>query len=95
MLRIDCPYCGTRDEPEFSFGGPAHQLRPDFECTDREWAEYLFVRDNPRGAFRERWCHSFGCGRWFNAIRDTVTHEFVAVYRLEQAQSALPAAEPA
>jgi sarcosine oxidase subunit delta len=49
--------------------------------SDREWAEYLFVRDNTRGIFLERWCHSAGCRRWFNAVRDTVTHQFLAVYR--------------
>jgi len=23
----------------------------------------------------ERWVHSAGCRRWFNLVRDTVTHE--------------------
>ena len=41
--------------------------------TDAEWAEYLFLRDNPKGPFAERWVHSAGCRRWFNVVRDTVT----------------------
>ena len=28
----------------------------------------------------ERWRHTFGCGQWFNVVRDTVTHEVSAVY---------------
>lgn len=80
MLRIPCPYCGLRDEPEFSFGGPAHLARPAFEASDAEWTDYLYVRDNPKGPQAERWLHAYGCGRWFNAVRHTVTHEFLAVY---------------
>lgn len=86
MLRIECPYCGERDEPEFTFGGPSHLLRPAFEVSDKEWVDYLFNRTNPKGPHGERWCHQYGCGRWFNAIRDTVTHHFLAVYPMGQAQ---------
>ncbi|MFO1061925.1 MAG: sarcosine oxidase subunit delta [Dongiaceae bacterium] len=28
MLLITCPYCGPRDEEEFSYGGEAHIARP-------------------------------------------------------------------
>ena len=45
--------------------------------TTRSWVEYVFMRDNPKGPFRERWVHSAGCRRWFVATRDTVTHEFL------------------
>jgi heterotetrameric sarcosine oxidase delta subunit len=78
MLRIECPWCGPRDEVEFKYGGQAHvAYPPDPDATsDDEWAAYLFLRDNPKGAFAERWVHSGGCRRWFNAVRDTVTHEF-------------------
>jgi heterotetrameric sarcosine oxidase delta subunit len=78
MLRIPCPHCGVRDEPEFSFGGPAHVARPDLRCGDREWTDYLFNRDNPKGVHLERWCHTFGCRQWFNIARDTVTHQIAA-----------------
>ncbi|HKU16002.1 MAG TPA: sarcosine oxidase subunit delta [Steroidobacteraceae bacterium] len=82
MLRISCPYCGLRDEPEFTFGGPSHISRPACEATDEVWTGYLFDRDNPKGIHYERWLHAFGCGRWFNVARDTVTHEIRAVYRM-------------
>jgi len=82
MLRIECPWCGVRDEPEFSYGGESHIARPPPGCSDEAWSRYLFFRSNPKGEHAERWCHSFGCGQWFNVLRDTVTHEIVATYRM-------------
>jgi heterotetrameric sarcosine oxidase delta subunit len=86
MLRISCPYCGIRDEPEFTFGGPSHVTRPAFDATDVGWANYLFNRDNPKGIHYERWLHAYGCGRWFNLVRDTVTHEVLGVYPMGEAK---------
>lgn len=82
MLLIHCPHCGPRDETEFHYGGQAHVPYPQdpYALTDREWAEYLFYRDNDRGAYAERWSHAAGCRKWFNAVRDTVTYEFTAIY---------------
>ena len=76
MLLIRCPWCGDRDEIEFRYGGQAHLAYPaDPEAlTDEEWADFLFMRDNPKGALAERWFHAAGCRRWFNAVRDTATH---------------------
>lgn len=84
MLRIDCPWCGPREEVEFHCGGQAHLGRPEHpgELSDEEWAEFLFMRDNPKGVFAERWVHSEGCRRWFNVLRHTVSHEILAVYRM-------------
>jgi heterotetrameric sarcosine oxidase delta subunit len=82
MLRIQCPWCGVRDEDEFRFGGPSHVSRPPDDCSDEQWADYLFNRENPRGVQFERWLHAFGCNRWFNVARHTVTHEILAVYRM-------------
>ncbi len=82
MLRIPCPYCGTRDESEFRFGGESHVERPGPEVSDAEWADYLFNRENPKGLHYERWCHTYGCSQWFNVVRDTVTHEILTIYRM-------------
>ncbi len=84
MLRIPCPWCGVRDETEFQYGGQAHIARPEHpeDLPDAEWADYLFMRDNPKGEFAERWVHAAGCRRWFNVQRHTVTHEILAVYRI-------------
>ena len=82
MLLITCPWCGDRDEPEFSYGGQAHVPYPaDPESLDdAAWAEYLFVRANPAGELAERWVHTAGCRRWFNAIRNTSTNHFRTTY---------------
>jgi len=84
MLLIPCPWCGERDESEFHCGGQSHIARPTNAETlsDAEGADYLYMRDNPRGLLCERWHHSSGCRRWFNVARDTVTHEIHAVYRM-------------
>ena len=83
MLLIKCPWCGEREEMEFSDGGQAHVAYPKdpHAASDDEWAQYLFMRDNPKGLFLERWVHSHGCRRWFNVARHTVTHEISAVYK--------------
>jgi len=82
MLRIECPWCGLRDEPEFTYGGESHIARPAAGSGDEEWSRHLFFRSNTKGEHAERWCHSFGCGQWFNVLRDTVTHEIVKTYRM-------------
>ena len=83
MLLIECPWCGKREELEFSYGGQAHIAYPKdpHALTDGEWAEFLFMRDNHKGIMRERWVHTHGCRRWFNVARSTVTHEISAVYK--------------
>ena len=85
MLSIPCPHCGSRDETEFTYGGPSHVRRPTLDVDDRIWAHYLYFRDNPQGLYRERWCHSFGCGVWFNVERDTGTNAVAAVYVMGEA----------
>jgi sarcosine oxidase, subunit delta len=92
MLLIPCPWCGERDETEFRYGGQAHVARPlDPNATsDAEWAEYLFMRDNPKGWFRERWNHAAGCRRWFNMVRHTVTHKIASVYKPDDPKPELP-----
>jgi heterotetrameric sarcosine oxidase delta subunit len=94
VLSIPCPYCGFRDETEFTYGGPSHVQRPDISATDREWTKYLYHRANTKGPYRERWLHSFGCGRWFNMLRDTATHDILEVYLMEQSKSSSESSQP-
>jgi heterotetrameric sarcosine oxidase delta subunit len=84
MLQIPCPWCGPRDEAEFHCGGESHIARPPEaeQLSDAEWADYLYMRANPKGLHYERWVHSSGCRRWFNVARDTVTHDIHSVYRM-------------
>ena len=88
MLLIECPYCGERPEPEFVYGGQAHIARParPSATSAEEWTQFLYLRANPRGIHAERWRHTHGCGRFFNALRDTATDRFLATYKVgEQA----------
>jgi sarcosine oxidase subunit delta len=80
----------VRDEPEFVCGGPSHITRPSPEADDRTWTAYLFNRANQPGTNCERWLHLYGCGRWFNVARDTVTHEIRQVYAMGTAPPDLP-----
>jgi sarcosine oxidase, subunit delta len=91
MLLITCPYCGQRDESEFSCGGEAHIARPlhTDALTDQQWGDYLFMRKNPKGVHFERWNHARGCRRWFNAARHTVTHEIIATYKMGEPSPAV------
>ncbi|MEV8016997.1 sarcosine oxidase subunit delta [Streptomyces sp. NPDC086554] len=93
MLLITCPWCGPRDETEYHYGGQAHVPYPEntADLDDRQWAEYVFYRDNPKGPFAERWMHAHGCRRWFNALRDTATYEVLATYRLDEPRPDLAA----
>ena len=102
MLLIQCPYCGQRPEIEFSYGGQAHLARPanPAALSDQEWAEYLYMRRNRKGVHAERWSHVHGCGRFFNALRDTTTDQLLATYRVGEppptahAAAPVPPAEP-
>ena len=82
MLLIDCPWCGPRADAEFHYGGEAHILRPrdGAALSDEEFAEYLFMQQNPKGPHLERWSHSHGCRRWFNMLRNTATNEILEIY---------------
>ncbi|WP_432838210.1 sarcosine oxidase subunit delta [Dactylosporangium sp. CA-092794] len=96
MLLIECPWCGPRDEVEFRYGGQAHLAYPPdpSRLTDAQWAHVLYFRDNPSGPYAERWLHLAGCRQWFNAVRDTVTYEILAVYRPGAAAPLLTGAAP-
>ena len=86
MMTLECPFCGARDETEFRCGGEGHIQRPGpfDEVSATAWSNYLFYRDNRAGRSVERWCHSYGCGLWFNVLRDTTTHEVLSVYAMGQ-----------
>ena len=51
------------------------------ELSDEEFVEFLYWRDNPKGVIFERWRHIHGCGRFFNAARDTVSDRFLLTYK--------------
>lgn len=75
MLRIDCPWCGVRDEAEFKFGGDASVQRPAADAGAEAFYLYVYERDNPKGWYVEWWHHVAGCRRWLKVVRHTVTHD--------------------
>ena len=83
MLLIPCPWCGPRPELEFQTAGEGEIARPrDPEALDDEkWGEFLYTRSNPKGIHVERWRHTHGCARFFNALRDTVCDRFIGSYK--------------
>ncbi|SEQ67037.1 sarcosine oxidase subunit delta [Faunimonas pinastri] len=93
MLLITCPYCGPRPELEFRYAGEAHIARPeDPSGVEADpWGEFLYNRTNARGPYAERWRHFHGCGRFFNAIRDTTTDFFLATYKVGEPRPDVPA----
>lgn len=88
MFVIRCPYCGERDQTEFTCHGEAHIARPKNpnEVSDKKWGEYLFFRTNPKGHHYERWSHDHGCRRWFNVKRHTVTDKIVQTYKMGESK---------
>ncbi|MFJ2359787.1 sarcosine oxidase subunit delta [Pseudomonas fluorescens] len=85
MLHIFCPHCGElRSEEEFHASGQAHIPRPldPNACTDEEWGDYMFFRDNPRGLHHELWDHVAGCRHYYTDPRHPVTYQLHHTYQL-------------
>ncbi len=97
MFVITCPNCGERDLSEFSYGGEADISRPEWrdDMSDAEWADFVFMRTNPKGVFAERWNHAAGCRRWFNMLRNTATDDILAVYAIGEEPPKVTANLPA
>jgi sarcosine oxidase subunit delta len=96
MLLIHCPYCAMeRPEIEFRYAGEAHltRLADASHLSDAEWADFLYMRTNPKGLHVERWRHVHGCGRFFNAVRHTVSDRILATYKVGEPRPALDALE--
>ena len=77
-MRIPCPHCGQRDVGEFRYGGDATNVRPAHGSGDlKQWHDYKFVYDNPKGPHMEYWQHVYGCRQWFKLNRNTATNEIL------------------
>jgi heterotetrameric sarcosine oxidase delta subunit len=75
MLRIECPWCGVRNEDEFAYGGDATVVRPAQDASNEEWSHFVHTRNNPSGEHTEHWQHVNGCRAWITVVRNTVTHK--------------------
>jgi sarcosine oxidase subunit delta len=79
MLLIQCPWCGLRNQTEFTYGADANVRRPAADAPVRDWVNYVYFRDNPRGPHSEFWHHVYGCRQWLCVKRNTMTHEIIEV----------------
>lgn len=70
-LKVPCPHCGLRPYTEFTFGGQLREIGP---ATPQEDFERVYLEANAAGEQDERWYHAFGCRRWFQVERHTVTN---------------------
>jgi heterotetrameric sarcosine oxidase delta subunit len=79
-MQLNCPFCGPRDEAEFTYGGDASQtLMPAAGTATIDWLTQIYLRDNPRGLHDEVWFHASGCHRWLRVHRSTVDHTIESV----------------
>jgi sarcosine oxidase subunit delta len=75
MIRIDCPWCGPRDEAEFVYRGDATVRYPPARASEQAFFDYVHARTNPPGWHVEWWYHAGGCQQMLQVVRSTVTHE--------------------
>lgn len=82
-MRIDCPYCGSRDLREFTYLGDADAARRlavgGETVLPEAAADLVHLRDNPAGTHRGLWYHEQGCRSWLEIERSTTTHEIASV----------------
>lgn len=83
MQLFPCPFCGKRDETEFSFAGESGKLRPAIgdEISAQDWSRFLNQNGNPRGRTSEIWVHRT-CGDFFLLERDATSHEVLSSHSL-------------
>jgi heterotetrameric sarcosine oxidase delta subunit len=78
-MLIACPYCGPRENGEFSYLGDARPRRPAADAGEDAFFDYVYLRDNIAGEMDEWWYHGGGCRAWLRIRRNTVTHEIKSV----------------
>jgi len=78
MHRIECPWCGVRDESEFQYQGDASKAPPALDASIDEGVAAVYLRDNPCGWHLEWWHHVAGCRRYVKVRRHTLTHAIAA-----------------
>jgi heterotetrameric sarcosine oxidase delta subunit len=77
-MRIECPYCGSRDSAEFVYRGDAAPVRPAL-LDAAAFHDYVYVRENVAGWMDEHWYHLNGCRQWLTVRRNTLSHEIASV----------------
>ncbi len=82
---INHPLLGPRDAEEFVHLGDASLLvRPDWQAGDAtqvqdKFHDYVYLRDNPAGEYRELWYHEHGDRSYLVVTRCTISHDISRV----------------
>lgn len=79
MKLMPCPLNGLRNISEFVYGGELKDMPDPSQCSDSEWADYVFFSDNTAGIVTEWWMHA-ASSYWFLAERHTVTDEIIRTF---------------
>ena len=96
MLLIDCPFAASVPSSSFATAGKRiSRARRSRRARRQGLGPFLYGRGNPRGLHAERWRHVHGCGRFFNALRDTTTDRFTATYKIGEERPSSPEARRA
>ncbi|MEM6678817.1 MAG: sarcosine oxidase subunit delta [Pseudomonadota bacterium] len=93
MMLIHCPFCGPRDQSEFTYLGDASITYPPLDAPYEAWCDAIFLRENPRGVAVELWQHTLGCRSFLKIVRNTLTHEILSVEYASPTMAAAMAAE--
>ena len=70
---------GPRNISEFVFGGEVTEMPEPDSCSEREWADYVFMQNNTKGIVHEWWMH-VPTSYWFIAERNTETDEILKTF---------------
>ena len=73
MKMMRCPLNGPRNISEFVYGGEVTEMPDPQSCSEREWADYLFMEENKKGIVKEWWLHA-PTSYWFIAERNRATN---------------------
>ena len=89
------PLVRSRAEIEFAYGGEGGVVRPVRLGTDGAMKNGVTMSSCAAtpGLHHERWRHASGCGRWFNALRDTVTYRIHATWKVGEPMPDLKAGD--
>ncbi len=90
MKIMTCPLNGPRNISEFAYGGEVRAM-PNPGAAPADWADYVFLKDNPAGVVREWWVHT-PTNFWFIAERDLRSDAILRTITVDEAvnEGALP-----
>ncbi|MEP6970679.1 MAG: sarcosine oxidase subunit delta [Betaproteobacteria bacterium] len=78
MQLFNCPFCGPRDQSEFTYLREAAPI-PALDAGVAAWQSFVYERDNPCGAHAEWWQHNHGCRQVLEIVRNTQSHEVLEI----------------